>query len=850
MAGGRGSGLGARGGDRGGRGRSGGMGPRGGRVRAGGALDAPFFLAFETNGEEAKKDLEHVAEAIEEVGHSAEEAASHTEHLGHSFGGFIHSIEAIEHAGHTLHSVGHSMVGTVEQLSHSVFHTAAEFDQLEASFSFAFRDGTQEAFARLQQFEQQSSYPMSQLVESVAALRSAFHEIDPTRLEREFATGTGNMISGLEALSDAAAGAQVGLGDTIRMVEGALEGQFDSLQYQMRLSAQEVTRMRAEIGRATNDQEKYNAIVRTLAQHWGGAQQAVGRTFNMATLRLHSMSEQLLAAFGKDGLAAITPVLFELHDFMVHMKEDEDFMKAVSSAFTALGHAIAYVIKEAIHLGHWMVSLVKAYPNLVKYTMMFLAVGGALAIALGTLLTVLASVAAAIVAIQAAAGMVVPVLTAVGTVLGHIILAAAAIGLVAYGVKRAFETNLGGIQTFFRGLFALVRGVTEAVSNWGEESTWVTEETYRAMERYGVDKYYRNIVGWIARAQRAWHGFYYTLRSIWSEIEPQLVWGWNEIKSAISQVWTELQRVFAADGFFQSVRTSLLGAEQRGVALGEVLRSVIVPAVKYLVAGIRMFALIAKEVLIPAFAAFGMLARDIVGWLVENWTEVSTVLRFILKGALVPMIGQLLIMLAVMRLIPPVARALWAVLRGVYFAFVRPLVNAFRDLVSLGEVMAGLVDTWRNEGVMAAFRTLANLIEGMIGRMLDGIREAVVTVANFLHQPVPMSMQRRGATIYAGGPANNVLSQQVVTVPTSSATASDTGVPIGEGESRRPHRDHAMEEQTAVLRGIREELRRNRPQAPSGGGVMLGNDAVARAVNASEQERQARLGHTNPANRR
>lgn len=813
---------------------------RGSSSRGSESLDAPFYLEFDVNAAEAEHGLAEVSHAVEEVGHSAEEAAEHTAHMAHVLHGLHESVEIVEHVGHALHSVGHQGIGVVEQMGHSVFHVASEFDTLRAQLSYAFREGTEEAFQRLQTFEQNSSYPMSELIEGVSTLRSAFHGIDPTRLERSFRTSTGQMVSGLEALSDAAAGAQVGLGNTIQIVERALEGNFESLQYQMRLSQTEVSRMQAEMARATDEQGKYDAIVRGLALHWGGAQAAVGNTFAMTINKISAMWEQLRGMFGAAGLQLMTPALQELHHWMREFAEDHEAIDGVKNAFTFLGGAVAWVVRAFTRLLHGLQHLAKEYPNFLKYLMAAVTIGGALAVALGTVLSTMGSLATAILAVKSAFGILLPLFSAGLTTLLAIGAALAVVVAVGYALKRAYDENLGGFSTKLRQVWVLVRALSQAIRNFGETSTFTTQEIATELQALGMDKIFINIVLWIARARAAWRGFSEAMSAMVDRVMPPLRKAFGEVSQALTGVYNDLRRAFGeSSGFFEATQTKIVQATASGRAFGEAIATYVVPVILAIAKFIKIGVMLFNTAFLPAIKEAISLFRDAYGWLSDHFGEMKALIKIVVGVLAIGLIPQVLFLLGLFRAVPTVLRVVWFLLRTIYSATIQPLVDAFSFVYNTAMDIGAAIQTWaRDGGLEEMMRTVAGYFREAWGYVREIIRAGADhnlpgfnAANNRILESELRTTQRENDRRYAG-----TLVAEGVSAEEAARRAANSNV-VG---TANPAEIAAR--QLEVLNALREDMRRER-RAPA---IAVMDPVEAnRAVTAAEAQRRERLGQTN-----
>lgn len=542
---------------------------------------------------ESLKGAEKMAEGLNE---HLGESQTHAQHMSDSF---MHMREEGRHMVH----IGHMGMQSFERMAEHAIHAAAEFDDLRAKMQFAYGEGTREAFNNLRTFEQNSAYSMAELTESVAALRSAFRGIDPTDLTPRFRTATGQMESGLEALSDAAAGAGVSLGDTIQIVERALEGNYQSIAYQMRLSGEEVDAMRARVGQASDEQEKYNAIVETLASHWGGAQRTMGGTFGMLQTRLRSITHLLWAELGEKGLEPIKELMDELHTMFRDMLADREFIEAVGEGFKMVGQAVLYVGRQVIHMVTWVRHLARENPGIIKFAAGLWAIGSAMLVAVGHVMALGGSLGLMAMSLQTVGVTLGGVMLMLAKAAAIIVVVGAAISVLWRGVKSAWERDLGGIRTFIERVVLVVRGLYEAFSNWGRETTDISEETARGLHRAGILDWFVQVVGWVARAQRWFEGLWAELKVGWAEASPALIRAWRDIETAFNDAWASIRATLVDTGLMQDASaTKFAQATTSGAKFGQILNEIVVPTIRLMAQGMKFVAWVIKEVIAPAIS--------------------------------------------------------------------------------------------------------------------------------------------------------------------------------------------------------------------------------------------------------
>lgn len=797
------------------------MPPVGG-VGGGGNDPLKFYLLFDIKDESGDK-LKQIAAGLKGLGDASEESGRRTRDGAGHVTDMVHAFREVEHLGHGVARVGEGVLETFAEMGHAVFETSSEFERLRATMGFAFGADLERAFANLKTFEQNSAFPMSELTEGVAALRSAFRGIDPTDLTPRFRNAVGQMSGSLEVLSDTAMGSQQNLRSVILEVERALEGRFTSIQRMSRLSVSEVEKMKHGIAAARTEQEKYDAIIQVLAGHWGGAQAALANTTGFILRNIASTWEQLLAAFGEEGLGPIKEGLRSLHTWMREALADPEFLRSVGSVFRMFGEAVGWALRQTVALARALQRFAKENPGLLRVGAAIVALGAAVAVVVGTLVAGAAALALAFTALQAVATPVLVAILAIGP---------AVVGLVAVGamLKAAWEEHFGGITRFVNKVVLVVGALQEAFENWSDEASSISLETAAKLNEAGILGFFIDLVSWIATAKKFGQGLWEGLKD-----------GYNQVKPSLKGLWDQL--VAVKDAFVQLLvkmglikeqgNTTFKDAHDKGKAFGEFINAVLVPALKGVIWVLTATAWVLANVLIPG-----------IGWLKDRWDELKNswetnaygirdaviLLGGIIGAYLIKSIVALATTIST-SLIPALVRAI-----PVLWAASVPLLEAVAVIAAIG------VALWAMQQAMVAIMEVWNTGFGETWRLLTRVEAPDLDRLRATERGVP------GAPAATAQPAPTA----APTVPATPETRASGPGGVG-GAQLGAGMPWLGAEGQAVLNGIlaqaqaqvAEQRRQNDLIANGGIVVNIDGEAVAGAVgraNASSGERMGQMG--------
>jgi hypothetical protein len=804
-------------------------------MAASGQVGSPlkFFLAFDFQ-DQSGGAVQKLVVSFQDVSKAAEGASEAVDHLGARTHSVAESMREVQEMGHGMMAAGERGLHSIEGMFERVVDTAAEFETLGAQMGFAFGDGAEAAYGRVQDFANRSVYELKDVTEAVAGLRTAFHEIDPTldATANGFRNKSGEMISALDALSDASAGAGTSLGATIQAVEGALEGMYIRLQHRYRLSHSEIEQVKRGVAAAHTEQEKFNAVVQVLAAHWGGAQAAMARTYAFAVKQLPDIRDQLLKEIGKGALEPMKDFMVELVGTMQDTLHDEQFLAPLRDGFTMLGQIVKAAATWFFRAVRYVREFVKQNPQIVRMGIIIAAVGSALLVVVGAFVTAAATIGLAVAALSGAWGTIVTVVTGLGVSL--LALGPVIAGLIAIGtaLKEAWESDFGGIRTFFERVILIVRGLREAFQDWGEDTVSISEETAQQMDQAGIFDHFMELVGWLERARKFVRGLWEGMREGWEQVAPRLRGAFTRLSAAFRHVGETIEHMLVKVGLIQpAAGTSFQQATNAGLRFADFMMKFVAPVIEYTADIIHLIADAIETFVIPAVAWLIMRFGEMKIFVMAHLDEIKGALKvigFIVGIVLLAVFG------AVVVVVGAIAAGVTVAALSIY-GMVRGVMQLWQWVKAVG---AAIADWFNNRVIEGASRIL-----GAVGHVM-GVAGGPTERATMRGMPVAPSDDKpgMGETTRVPNPYEREMTLMAApspVMPADEAVKSGTAGNKGAAATavatlREPLRDVArlISEQNALIRS--GALR-----------PVLENEAIAGAARHADADHAARTGALN-----
>jgi hypothetical protein len=258
-----------------------------------------------------------------------------------------------------------------------------------------------------------------------------------------------------------------------------------------------------------------------------------------------------------------------------------DFTTSLREAFAPV---MEWMVKGLELLGkvvRVVLDFVKNHPGIVKFALVLGFVASAATVLAGVFLVGVVGAIMAFVAVLVVAAVAVTVFTAgivllATGILPLLLLGFGAIGLAAYAVYKAWDTNFGGIQTILSNIGTLVDAVGEAFENWGASTTEITEETAKDLQEAGLLDFFVTLMGWAKRAEvfftELWHGLSTGADKALKHMEVPL----HNLGVQLKYLWDSVKKVLVQFGVWSNVSETLVDdAGDVGFSWGDELGKVI-----------------------------------------------------------------------------------------------------------------------------------------------------------------------------------------------------------------------------------------------------------------------------------
>ena len=576
-----------------------------------------FYLVFDVQGN-AQQQLSAIGAQFLNLGTMAESSARGVDHFHGTVIAMIHGLRQLEEVGHSAMEWGTAFLGTLYQLTHGVFETAASFETMRERMNFAFNDQAPAIWRNIQQYAVDSVWRFGEVADVVGGLGIAIRGLSDEfeTLPARYASRTGDMVNALQVMGDVASGTGRSLSMVGFEVEQMMTGMFRGAHMVLRLTQQETETIKNAIHATADTQQQFAAIMDVLAEHYGGATERLQGTFNFLAMQIPDTLEVLQNEVGSSGLKILSAGLFEVVKWLRELSNDQAFVRSMAGAFDMMANGAVMASRALMGLGVYIQHIIAENPGLVKFALVAATVTAALATLGGFLLSTTAGVGVLVASLSLAGTTIVSALGTSSLIVAGLV--AGLTGLVALGavLKRAYDENLGGIADRFHQVSLIVQGLGQAFQNWTGNYTAITSQLADQMENAGVLDFFVNLLGWITRAREWWTGFVAGIQAGFSRIN------WGGVLEALGAIERMLLQVgIHLNLLSPAAETSFATMQERGRGFAELLNQVIVPGVNLLIAGFQAGVWIAAQFLTLAGSLVTMS-----GTLLEHWSGVQVIL--------------------------------------------------------------------------------------------------------------------------------------------------------------------------------------------------------------------------------
>lgn len=570
-----------------------------------------FYLLFDVQGNAAQQ-LDNIAGQFVNLGAAAMQASSGISSSHGSVIAMIHGLHELANAGNMVSAWGENTLSLFSQVTSGVFNMAAEFESLNARMGFAFGERQAEVWERVQTYARDSVYTFNEVAGIVGQLGVAIPGVaaEFATLPEQYTSRAGGLIDAFHVLGDTASGTGRSINmigyEAMQMMSGVFRGAHQVLH----LTHQETETIKHAISSTTDTAAQFSSIMQVLAAHYGGATQAMAHTFSFLMLQIPDVIQILENQVGQRGLAVLRDTLEDVVKWMRELGNDTAFIASMGDVFVGMAEGVSAAARWGMVVVDHIRQFVGQNPGLVKVGIALGVIAAAMTVIGGTLLSAAAGLTVFITSVSMAGAALftgfstaLMVITAVGAALA---------GLVAFGgiLKVAFENDLGGIATAFRGIGLIVEGLGEAFHYWNGDITAITEGMAEKLRDAGLLNFFVNLVSWIARAREWTTGFLDGIQAGIAQINMSgLLSGFDAVARSLEAVGISLHLLEPA------AETSFETMQGRGFSFATLLNQVLVPALNILIGGFQLAAWTLESVVMPSLGLFASVTMSVL----EHW---------------------------------------------------------------------------------------------------------------------------------------------------------------------------------------------------------------------------------------
>lgn len=368
---------------------------------------------------------------------------------------------------------------------------------------------------------------------------------------------TGETVTAMETLSDVASIMPYGMGGLTMGIRQALgEGKLSRMRglgARLDLGEEQLKRYNKALKKAKGPQEKFNALVKELAEDYGGLAKAQENSFAFIMMQLDDIRDKFHKTFFIDTgvLQMIADFLKEIQFYFIDLLESDkleglkESMKVIASTFLDIARRVFEGVKA-------VVEFVAANPQLMEMSVHLglLASGAAMATGkLAGLLSVMANLLVVMTNMRAlgigkmfakmapifAGGKLKGVLTiaragfaalagslaSIASTVAPILAIAAAIAAVVYGIAKWAVGGKDMADTWKR-VQLVFKGLSEMISTLSDGTASMSAETAQALEEMGL-------LDLVVKLTEAWKKFSDFFVGFWDGISPELDYAWDAI---------------------------------------------------------------------------------------------------------------------------------------------------------------------------------------------------------------------------------------------------------------------------------------------------------------------------------
>ena len=437
---------------------------------------------------------------------------------------------AISSAGEALQGLGVRMMSTFATLVRESVEVGQRFQETELRINASFQgnpEGARRTIAFLDDLAERTALTNQQ----VGQLGAQLTGIGITNLADSFVQFEGSQLSSLEAFTRIlqTKGARAGTVMTAA-VNAVAEGSDRSVQSLERLLDVPLGREFSRQFQQTEDAgERFHMLMERITQTAPNLLrqgEAMNDAWSTAMSNLTDRWQAMLGGIGQGIIDVVGPVLQELmREFGVSTTDMRERFREIGRG---IGEVVAVIARFVGHIVIAATQFAMAHPFLMKLLAVFLLVGGAAFVLLGTFLSILGSIVAMAVPIALIAAywsVIGPIVAGIASTIGSVLLPLLAIGAVLFA---AWELDILNIRSIVTRVATAFRALFELFSNEDGRTgiSFLSEDTAQELQDMGILQFTTDLFGVFTRLRDfivgVWHGISIAGQRAWIIIREAL----------------------------------------------------------------------------------------------------------------------------------------------------------------------------------------------------------------------------------------------------------------------------------------------------------------------------------------
>jgi hypothetical protein len=469
-----------------------------------------------------------VARAAEETNKALKDAGGAAEEADEKLGRLASASRADQFrtlAGQ-LEGMSANIRASGREFVEGVIKDASTFEDAQSEMRFAFKNDWENVYQQVLKDATDLTFTFEETSRLASSLgRMKINPFGGTKEEDQlFMSRNGERIRALSVLQDTADAVGKSADDVVISLRNAMGGQWKSLQDRFDIPREKIAQWRKETDKLKEPQEKYNVLVKNLAQMFGGAGLEKAKNYTKAVAQIPDLLQQLRAGAGMAGLKHITNGVFDLVGALGGLVGSKEAMAALSGGFEVIGHAVSFGLKAIAAFVTWVKDLLVAFPWLPKVAAALSVLGAAFVVVTSSVLG-FALAASALFATFEAIGA--PVLIATFAALLPVLLVGGTllvgIGLGAKAAADMVKDEWGGVGSTFQKINLIFKGVSESIASYNGKTSEMSLDTAEALQKGGLMETVNKIMSVFHKLNSAYEGFEDAIDEVSYKLGPVLI---------------------------------------------------------------------------------------------------------------------------------------------------------------------------------------------------------------------------------------------------------------------------------------------------------------------------------------